>query len=196
MQRWFYDLYSDQTDPLATQPFYWPFSPDELCDGLQHLPLVKALSPEFAPAPFWKTASRPIAEYLDEFLHTCSQTSSLPQCWSSGTLCFLPKNTKRTQQPGDLRPIALLEPCGKAVMGIFAARLAAEVDPELRRWPQFCVSTSQKLRRGAASPFLTLHNGTQYHAGSATTSATTRAGKTTKGPGWWPHLEPGSFQGF
>ena len=40
---------------------------------------------------------------------------------------FLPKQNKRNLTPGDLRPIALLEPCGKAIMGALSKKLLAEV---------------------------------------------------------------------
>ena len=137
MLQWFSELYQDQSSQLEAQHFQWPFTISELDDGLQNLPMLKALSPEYAPAPFWRHASRLIAQYLDDFLQTSCLSSDTPQSWSAGTLCFLPKQPKRTQTPGFLRPIALLEPSGKAVMGILAAHLMNEVAFELRRWPQF-----------------------------------------------------------
>ena len=137
MQQWFSELYQDQSSQLEAQHFQWPFTINELEAGLQNLPMLKALSPEYAPAPFWRHASRLIAQYLDGFLQSSCLSSNTPQSWSAGTLCFLPKQPKRTQTPGSLRPIALLEPSGKAVMGILAAHLMNEVAFELKRWPQF-----------------------------------------------------------
>ena len=137
IQRWFANLYEGQALQPDTQQTQWPFSSTEMGLGLAQLPLLKALSPEYAPAPFWRLSARPIAEYLHDFLQECYSQQTVPSCWGEGTLCFLPKNSKRTQAPSELRPIALLEPSGKAVMGVFSLRLMSEVQHELRQWPQF-----------------------------------------------------------
>ena len=66
----------------------------------------------------------------------CSSFARLPACWSDGTLTFLCKPGKSGRTPAELRPIALLEPTGKAVMGLLAHRLFHSVSSRLLRLPQ------------------------------------------------------------
>ena len=137
LRDWFEDLYHHPEHSPEATSFHWPFTVEEISHGLATLPLRKALSPEYSPSPFWRLTAQKIANYLDPFLHQCAQSCKLPFCWSQGTLCFLPKTSKRHQTPSTHRPIALLEPCGKAVMGACALRLLDEVGHILQRWPQF-----------------------------------------------------------
>ena len=53
IQSWFANLYKGQSLTSETQHTLWPFTSTELRIGLAQLPLHKALSPEYAPAPFW-----------------------------------------------------------------------------------------------------------------------------------------------
>ncbi|CAL1151582.1 unnamed protein product [Cladocopium goreaui] len=136
LAQWFTELYQDTESPPAL-PFNWPFTSSEFCEGLRSLPLRKALAPEYVPSPFWKLTAQQVSTYLDPALHEWSSNARFPQCWSDGTLVFLPKTKKRTQTPSELRPISLLEPCGKSVMGMCASQILAHTWQELQRWPQF-----------------------------------------------------------
>ena len=134
---WFQQLYHDDQPPEEACAFAWPFTLNEFQTGLEQLPLAKALDPQYAPAPFWRWAAEPISQCLDPYFWTCSQANQLPRCWSQGHLCFLPKTKSRTQRPQDLRPIALLEPCGKILMGCLSVKLHEQLWPTLRELPQF-----------------------------------------------------------
>ena len=136
LAQWFTELYQDTESPPAL-PFNWPCTSSEFCEGLRSLPLRKALAPEYVPSPFWKLTAQQVSTYLDPALHEWSSNARFPQCWSDGTLVFLPKTKKRTQTPSELRPISLLEPCGKSVMGMCASQILAHTWQELQRWPQF-----------------------------------------------------------
>ena len=57
--------------------------------------------------------------------------------WGQGTLCFLPKPHWKCHSPSDLRPISLLEPTGKAVMGALAASVQSTAWRKLCALPQF-----------------------------------------------------------
>lgn len=117
--------------------FSWPFSAHDMYTGLMQLPLFKALSPDSAPAPLWHAAAPFAAEYLQPYLDDCSSKGSLPKCWSGGVLTFLNKPGKSGRSPADLRPIALLEPTGKMVMGLIASQLMQSLSSRLFRLPQF-----------------------------------------------------------
>ena len=134
---WLTNLYCADQPQYGACSFDWPFSQSDFQHGLEKLPLSKALAPEYAPAPFWRCAAGPIAAHLTDYFRSCSQMAELPRCWSSGFLCFLPKPHKRSQHPKDLRPIALLEPSGKVLMGNLAHQLHEQLWPLLRGLPQF-----------------------------------------------------------
>ena len=137
LQEWFSALYYADKAPTSPHEFCWPFSDFDFQKGLQNIPLAKALDPQYAPAPFWRWAAEPISEKLAEFFNTCSKDGNLPSSWSSGHICFLPKSRSRTQRPQDLRPIALLEPCGKVLMGCLSDQIHEQLWPTLRGLPQF-----------------------------------------------------------
>lgn len=74
---------------------------------------MKALAPDYAPASFWKCASTQIAKYMHDFLQQCSTTAQIPHHWHSGTLCFLPKHSKRSHSPKDCGQSHSLSQVGK-----------------------------------------------------------------------------------
>ena len=61
----------------------------------------------------------------------------IPHHWHSGTLCFLPKHSKRSHSLKDLRPVTLLEPSGKALLGTLATHILSVVGDKLCSVPQF-----------------------------------------------------------
>ena len=80
--------------------------------------------------------------YLQPLLHALSDTACTPQQWSSGTLALLVKPGKSGNHPSDLRPIVLLEPTGKAVLGLVASQIQPELTPRdllasASRWKEF-----------------------------------------------------------
>ena len=137
LRDWFQELYSAQDSHHVHEHFAWPFTPDEMSLGFQRLPSFKALDPEYAPSPIWQAAASSASAYLQPFLESCSLHERLPACWSNGTLTFLCKPGKSGRSPAELRPIALLEPSGKTVMGLIACRLLQSLSPRLFRLPQF-----------------------------------------------------------
>ena len=145
LQTWFEALYNDAGAQIPATSFSWPFTQQELAEGFQTLPLLKALTPESAPAPYWQCAAEPIADHLTTYLIKCGEMGEFPDCWSKGTLFFIPKNAKRRLQPKDLRPITLLEPCNKVCMGILAQRIQSEAGLYLNTLPQFAYT---KMRGG------------------------------------------------
>jgi len=137
LQQWFQDIYNDQIDDTALSSFAWPFTTQDYIQSLQSLPTHKALAPGFAPAPFWKYGAELIAEFLDPMFHDCSSNHSFPAVWGMGSLAMLVKPGKAGRHPSELRPIALLEPSGKAAMGLLNTAIQQQIGSVLNRLPQF-----------------------------------------------------------
>ena len=134
---WFAELYHDADEEGISKSFPWPFTEQEFHQGLAQLPLLKALSPEYAPAPFWQCAARQISSFLHSYFGDCSERNCLPGMWNRGTICLLPKHTRRCHLPQELRPITLLEPCNKVLMGCLARQLFDSVGALLCSVPQY-----------------------------------------------------------
>ena len=137
LQQWYQDLYSDGSLATSISSFTWPFTQSEFAQGLQTLPSNKALAPEYTPAPFWKYGAEPVAQFLDPMLHTCSFAKQFPDSWGVGHVAMLVKPGKKGQHPSELRPIALLEPTGKTVMGMVTNAIQQQIQSHLNRMPQF-----------------------------------------------------------
>ena len=134
---WLAMLYHDPEADSVCRAFDWPFTAHELQQGLCSLPALKALSPGYAPAPFWHCAAEEISDYLQDYFRVCSAQSCLPRQWNTGSLCLLPKHARRTHVPQDLRPITLLEPCSKALLGTLAHHLFEIIGEVLCSVPQY-----------------------------------------------------------
>ena len=137
LQTWFSTLYAAD-DPITFDPTYtWPFELDELHEGLRNLPAFKALEPNSAPAPFWKLCAGPLAQYLQPYFLECSAHNAIPSRWGHGSLTFLTKPGTRGRKAAELRPITLLEPTEKAMLGTYSVHLLHNVSERLQRLPQF-----------------------------------------------------------
>ena len=134
---WFAELYHDADEEGTCSSFHWPFTEQEFHQGLMQLPMLKALAPEYAPAPFWRCAARQVSSFLQPFFVECSERNCLPGEWKWGTICLLPKHARRYHAPQDLRPITLLEPCNKVLMGNLATHLFESIGALLCSVPQY-----------------------------------------------------------
>eukprot|EP00435_Cladocopium_sp_Y103_P000521 s4664_g1.t1 len=137
LHNWYTQLYADQALGASSFPCAWPFTEDELCQGFLRLPMMKSLAPDYAPAPFWVMGAADIAHFLQPFLEQWLPAQRLPQAWSRGHLVLLPKPGRACQKPSDLRPISLLEPVGKVVLGLIAQHLLHDTWHILRTLPQY-----------------------------------------------------------
>ena len=134
---WYQDLYAANDSIENTDTCTWPFTLDELQYGLSQTPTMKALDPNYVPAPFWRATSQSVSQYLHPYFCESCEHGELPSCWGHGTLTFLIKPNTRGHAPSELRPITLLEPTGKALLGTFSTHLLAMVLHRLARLPQF-----------------------------------------------------------
>eukprot|EP00438_Fugacium_kawagutii_P025294 Skav224675 [mRNA] locus=scaffold4044:164743:170382:+ [translate_table: standard] len=136
---WLSNLYDSDLRLPVIASVHWPFTIQDLVEGFASLPADKALAPAFAPAPVWIQSAEQIAQFLHPILTAWSQSPhhQFPDTWGSGHLVFLHKPGKKGCRPSDLRPIALLEPSNKIVMGLLAQALMHHIGHVLRAVPQF-----------------------------------------------------------
>ncbi|CAE7739597.1 pol, partial [Symbiodinium sp. CCMP2592] len=129
----FWQSVNGGTRPSGDEPTSYTFhiTCEELRDALQRLQGNKAAPKHCAPHVFWSMASEHIATFMSEqVFHDWQQGGTrVPQDWASAWLVFLGKAGKIGDSPAHLRPIALLEPMGKAVAGILKDRLMPFVQP-------------------------------------------------------------------
>ena len=93
--------------------------------ALQELQIKNAAPPHCAPHAFWKLASSPIAAFMEQqvFREWRETQAWVPDDWSAAWLVFIQKVGKANNDPSALRPIALLDPMGKAVSGVLKRHL-------------------------------------------------------------------------
>ena len=124
---------SMQEAPGGGDPFLtYDISPDDIKQALRNLHVGKAAPKHCAPHIMWKLAAEPIATFLEAsvFGHWRATGAHIPDAWPGAWLTFLSKPNKAGTKPDHLRPIALLEPAGKAVSGIIKEHLT----PYLEAW--------------------------------------------------------------
>ena len=124
--------------PVAfTQAPGVPFSVSELAAALRGIPLHRAVALPFAPGIAWRPQSHIIAPILHHIL--CQWWSVtppyIPQCWKDGWMLMLGKPQKPATSPYNLRPIALQDPVGKALVGLLIQTANADAQPLLMPWP-------------------------------------------------------------
>ena len=130
-----------------------PFDLDELTLEIAKIPLTKAVARSCLPGICWKAHARQVAEFfyakLQSWWTQCPVF--IPQQWKDAHLTFINKPAKNPDRLGNLRPLALLEPVGKCILGLITAKFAAEVQPLLSPWPQLAFmrqrSTYDAIRR-------------------------------------------------
>eukprot|EP00438_Fugacium_kawagutii_P028060 Skav235478 [mRNA] locus=scaffold1269:464000:470377:- [translate_table: standard] len=136
---WLQDLYHSDVRLHPSASFAWPFTCQDLATSLAALPATKALAPQYVPAPVWIQSADEVASFLDPIIRQwCIRPDlTFPPSWGAGHLVFLHKPGKKGSRPADLRPIALLEPTNKVVMGMLAAAFMSHAGHHLRAVPQF-----------------------------------------------------------
>lgn len=125
----------------------WIFDSQDLYDCFRDFEGNKALAPDFLPSILWRSNAHVLADAIHEFVphwlrHSATTTAEL---WGKGVLRFLCKPKKKCDHPNSLRPITLLEPTGKALMGLIAQQLMAEM------WDRLCVLPQYAYMNGRGS---------------------------------------------
>ena len=116
-----------------------PFTVDELEAAIIQSPPNKSVAPPFLPTIIWQSAPRAIAQFLHALLTQWWHQAPpyVPDEWRNAWLFFLPKPGKPNSHPEHMRPIALMEPLGKIVLGLVASKLKQQLGFVLCRAPHF-----------------------------------------------------------
>ena len=137
---WLATTYQDSNvTPVTQAQPDWIFDSQDLYDCFRGFENNKALAPDFLPSILWRSNASAFAEVIHELVphwlrHSAENTAKL---WGQGVLHFLCKPKKKCDHPDSLRPIALLEPTGKVLMGLIAQHLSEELCDRLNGLPQF-----------------------------------------------------------
>ena len=114
-----------------------PFTPDDLERALQAIPTSKAVARPFAPGLIWNAHASCLAQHVHRILTDLwvGKQPIIPQCWRDAWLILIPKPLRRPTSPDVLRPLALQEPIGKAIMGVLAQAAQKEAFAQMVLWP-------------------------------------------------------------
>ena len=132
-----------------------PFTAAQLERALREIPASKAVARPCSPGFIWKSVAPIIAPALFDKLLEWWDTPQpyIPTWFKLGWMVMLPKPLKPPMHPSALRPIALQEPVGKAVVGLLASRALKEAFPDLAQLPSWAYmpfrSTQDALLRVA-----------------------------------------------
>ena len=116
-----------------------PFTLDALTRAIAGLNPHKSVAQPFLPAIIWKSAPIQVATALYRQLQvwwSCSPPI-IPQSWKDSWIYFIPKPGKPNTHPSQMRPISLMEPLGKLVLGLIANRIKIFLGPILICSPHF-----------------------------------------------------------
>ena len=116
-----------------------PFSLSDLIAELEKTPAVKAVARPYLPGLFWKCFAAEVGRLLYSQLEGWWNNAPIfiPQQWKRAWLTFLPKPNRQPTSLANLRPIALQEPLGKAVLGLVTKKFLREITPFLIGSPQY-----------------------------------------------------------
>ena len=116
-----------------------PFTEQDIQQALANSHTNRSVAVPFLPAIVWKSSPDVLAKFLMRMLQQWWTLSPpyIPQCWRDAWVYFLPKPGKPCTQPDQLRPIALMEPFGKMIIGLLASQLKQHCFSFLSRAPHF-----------------------------------------------------------
>ena len=129
----------------AQLPLYWaeapgvPFAIEDVIAAVTALHTNKSVAQPFLPGVVWRSAPYEVAYFIFQQLnHWWRQTPPIiPQSWRDSWIYFLPKPGKPNTHPEQMRPISLMEPLGKLVMGLLTKEIKNHILISLCRYPQF-----------------------------------------------------------
>ncbi|CAL1155252.1 unnamed protein product [Cladocopium goreaui] len=116
-----------------------PFTRDELIQELCRIPVTKSVAKHCLPGICWKTHATAVTDFIFPKLERWWNSSPpfIPDQWKAAHLTFIHKPGKTPDNLLNLRPLALLEPVGKSILGLLTSKFALEVRPLITDWPQF-----------------------------------------------------------
>ena len=116
-----------------------PFTVDDIACALSKLHPNKSVAMPYLPAVIWRGNPAMMATYLHSLLNQWWNVYPpvIPQEWKDSWVYFIPKPGKACNRPDQLRPISLMEPLGKLVMGLITNCLKQHLARTLCQGPHF-----------------------------------------------------------
>jgi len=154
-----------------------PFDVRQLAQALRMIPCTKATAKPFAPGVVWHQHADFLAPLLHEKLciwWACNPPH-IPCSWKNGWIFMIPKPSKPPVSPCNLRPLALQEPVGKAIIGLLIHLAMKEASPcmvhlplwaylehrstldAIRRVSLHCAQVRQLIRSQKSTPHSRVH---------------------------------------
>ena len=130
-----------------------PFTESQLLRALESIPMSKAVACPFAPGLVVRDQAHVLAPLLFQQISFWWNQNPpfIPSEWKDGWLCFIPKMQKAPVRPQNLRPLALQDGVGKAVIGLVIQLALRAAWPRVVSWPLFGYlqfrSTQDAIRR-------------------------------------------------
>eukprot|EP00438_Fugacium_kawagutii_P020881 Skav228301 [mRNA] locus=scaffold209:323073:334141:- [translate_table: standard] len=125
--------------PPSLSPPGVPFSCSLLAQAFSEIPSMKGVSYDSAPGISWHEHADALADAIYPlFCQWWQQTPPfIPQRWRRGQLFLIPKPGEATSAPELLRPLALMDPVGKSILGILTKQALHCTRFTLCSMPQF-----------------------------------------------------------
>ena len=114
-----------------------PFSVEELTQAFMTMHPNKSVASPFYPAIILKSAPRELALLIYDLLQEwwLRPEPHVPSEWRDSWLFFIPKPGRVCGHPSQLRPLALMEPVGKVLIGLIETKLKTFHLHRLCRFP-------------------------------------------------------------
>ncbi|CAE7778052.1 unnamed protein product, partial [Symbiodinium sp. KB8] len=144
------------TPTKAPIPLPFDISQEAVQQAIASLPSKKAAPAHYAPHALWTCAASSVAEVLERGLLQAwrQDEASIPDAWADAWLTFLQKPNKAGNSPQHLRPIALLDPVGKAVTGILRQQLDTHILPHMVTQHQYGFLPSRSVQQALGRAFM------------------------------------------
>ncbi|CAE7357226.1 unnamed protein product [Symbiodinium sp. CCMP2592] len=140
----------------APDPLPFDIRPEAIQSALEALPANKAAPAHYAPHVLWSCAAPSVAQVLERgLMQTWRQAAAtVPVAWADAWLTFLQKPNKAGNAPQHLRPIALLDPVGKAVTGILRSQLDTYIIPHMEEQHQYGFLPNRSVQQALGHAFM------------------------------------------
>lgn len=115
-----------------------PLSHDDLVAAFASIKPMKGVNPDSAPGLPWHVLAEDLVFQILPLLKQWWTTAPphIPRCWRLGHLYMLPKPGKGVHKVDHLRPLALTDPIGKAILGALTRKALDASRHVLCQWPQ------------------------------------------------------------
>ncbi|CAE7790745.1 unnamed protein product [Symbiodinium sp. CCMP2592] len=140
----------------APEPLPFDIQQEAIQSALEALPANKAAPAHYAPHVLWSCAAPSVARVLERgLMQTWRQAAAtVPVAWADAWLTFLQKPNKAGNAPQHLRPIALLDPVGKAVTGILRDQLDTYIIPHMVEQHQYGFLPHRSVQQALGHAFM------------------------------------------